>query len=125
MNTREINGVLGSDIAKQYEYFIKKAADYEEVWSLKEAAGWASLELDGKCYFPVWPKKEFAQMQAAGEWDGYIAYSIDLEEFMEDWLPGFIKDGLGVTVMWNNGSGIDLSPERLMTDIETELEKYQ
>jgi hypothetical protein len=41
---------------------------------------------DGNLMIPFWPKKEFAEYCAIGEWEGYVANRIDLEEFMQDWL---------------------------------------
>lgn len=124
MRNEEINGVLKADKAKQYEYFIKKIADYEEVWSLRDDEGWATLGLDDGMFFPVWPKKEFAELCVDEEWSGYRAESIDLDEFLEDWLGGLKEDGIRITVMWNNGLGIDVDWDKLRSDIQTELENY-
>lgn len=124
MKSEEINGVLKADKAEQYEYFIKKIADYEEVWSLRDDEGWATLGLDGGMFLPLWAKKEFAELCIDEEWSGYRAESIDLDEFLEDWLDGLKEDGIRITVMWNNGLGIDVDWDKLRSDIETELENY-
>ena len=124
MLNQEIINVLKTDKSKQYEYFVKKVADFEEVWSLRDPQGWATLGLDDRSFFPVWPKKEFADICKKEEWENYYSESIDLEEFLDEWLVGLKEDGIRVTLMWNDGNGIDIDWDRLRADIEQELEKY-
>lgn len=121
---KEVINVLNTDRKKQYEYFIKKIVDYEEVWSLKETDGWATLGIENDMFFPIWPKKEFAEICIGDEWKNYYPEKIDLYEFLEDWIEGLKKDNIRITVMWNNGSGIDLDWDILKNDIEMELENY-
>lgn len=124
MLSQEVSNVLKNDKKIQYEYFIKKIADYEEVWSLRDEEGWATLGLKDKEFFPVWPKKEFAELCISEEWNNYHSESIDLEEFLEDWIGGLREDDIRITAMWYNGSGIDIEWDKLKEDIERELEKY-
>lgn len=122
---QEIENVLKLDNEKKYEYFIKKIADYEEIWSLKDKDGWASLGADDKQYFPVWAKKEYADLCISDEWEGYESGSIHLQDFMEMWIPGLKKDGIRITVMWHKGKGIDVDWDTLLEDIQEELEEYE
>lgn len=124
MLNQEVKNVLKIDKNKQYEYFIKKVADFEEVWSLRDSEGWATLGIGEKDFFPVWPKKEFADICIGEEWENYYPESIDLDEFLDHWLDGLKEDNIRVTVMWNNGSGIDIGWDTLREDIERELENY-
>lgn len=52
---KEAENVLKLDNRKKYEYFIKKVADFEEVWSLRDEDGWATLGTEDKVFFPIWP----------------------------------------------------------------------
>ena len=124
MLSQEVINVLKISKEKQYEYFIKKVADYEEIWSLKDNEGWATLGIEEKKFFPIWPKKQFAEIFACDEWNNYYPESIGLQEFLDSWLPGLKEDGIRVTIMWNNGSGIDVEWEGLKRDIINELDKY-
>lgn len=123
-SNQEIENILKSDNAKKYEYFIKKTADYEEVWSLKDEEGWASLEKDEQVFFPVWAKKEYADLCVSDEWAGYQSEAIDIYEFIEDWISGLKSDGIRITVMWSEGAGIDVEWDRLADDMENELDNY-
>ena len=124
MLSQEAKNVLQIDKRKQYEYFIKKVVNFEEVWSLRDDEGWATLGLGENEFFPVWPKKEFADICIGDEWNQYYSESIDLEEFLDDWIDGLKEDNIRITVMWNSGSGIDIEWDTLRDDIERELEKY-
>jgi len=124
MPSKEVQGVLGADKGRQYEYFIKKVADFEEVWSLKDDGGWVTLGLENRQYFPVWPTRELAELCAAEEWADCFPESIELEEFLTEWLGGLQEDDIRVTVMWSEGSGIDADWQKLKSDIESELENY-
>ena len=86
----------------------QKVTDFEEVWSLRDNEGWATLGLGEKIFFPVWPKKEYADICISEEWKNYYPESIDLEEFLDEWIDGLKEDNIRITVMWNNGSGIDI-----------------
>lgn len=48
---KEAENVLKLDNRKKYEYFIKKVADFEEVWSLRDEDGWATLGTEHKVFF--------------------------------------------------------------------------
>lgn len=124
MLNQEVKNVLQIDKKKQYEYFVKKVADFEEVWSLRDNEGWATLGVDENEFFPVWPKKELADICISEEWKNYYSERIILEEFLDDWIDGLKEDKIRITVMWNNGSGIDIEWDTLREDLERELEKY-
>lgn len=122
---QETEHILKLDNEKKYEYFIKKIAAYGEVWSLKDKDGWASLGADDKMYFPVWAKKEYADLCISDEWEGYESETIDVSDFAEMWIPGLKKDNIRITVMWHKGKGIDVDWDTLLEDVETELEEYE
>jgi hypothetical protein len=58
MNQKEFESVIKQPPNIRYEYFIKKVADYEEVWGLYDD-GWATAQDDdGNILIPFFPKKE-------------------------------------------------------------------
>ncbi|GGJ94756.1 hypothetical protein GCM10007063_16610 [Lentibacillus kapialis] len=124
MKNEEIKAVSNLPAPKRYEYFIKKVADFEEVWGLFED-GWAiSEDENGSPLFPFWPKKEFANLCAIHEWNGYRPKKIDLEEFIEEWLPGMDADGIRPSIFWNNTDSAVLETHTLKLDLEEELNNY-
>ncbi|WP_043931732.1 DUF2750 domain-containing protein [Bacillus sp. EB01] len=124
MHKKEIETVFSLPAQKRYEYFIKKVADYEQLWGLYEG-GWAISEDDnGNKLIPFWPKREFAELSSIKEWSHYQPKKIDLEDFISKWIPGMKRDGLRVSVFWNNKNSIMMDIDRLLGDLKEELENY-
>ncbi|MEK5057931.1 hypothetical protein BK126_06525 [Paenibacillus sp. FSL H7-0326] len=124
MNKKEFEAVIKLPANVRYEYFIKKVADYEEVWGLYDN-GWAvTSDPNGDLLLPFWPKKEFAEACAIEEWKNYNAESIDLSGFIEEFLPQLKKDGIKPSIFFNNDDSAVLEVNTLIEDIETEFEKY-
>lgn len=110
---------------KRYEYFIKKIVDFEEVWSLSNEKGWVTSKAsDGSLMLHFWPTKEHAKLCAIKEWENSTPESIDLEDFVGNWLPGMLNDGVSISIFYNNIDSITLPINKIMEDIEEELENY-
>ena len=124
LNSKEIEAVSKLPASKRYEYFIKKVADFEEVWGLFDD-GWAiSEDEEGNPLIPFWPKEEFAHLCAVDEWKNYKPEKIELQELMREWLPGMKKDGIKPSIFWNNVDSVVPDIDRLISDLEEELKKY-
>ncbi|WP_144558354.1 DUF2750 domain-containing protein [Shouchella miscanthi] len=125
MNKLEIEKTMRMNSQKRYEYFIKKVSDYEEVWSLRNEQGWVTSKLDnGSTSLNFWPTKEHAELCAMKEWKKTVAVSIDLEEFIDSWLPGIDNDGVSVSIFFNNKDSITVPVKEILNDLEQELENY-
>lgn len=124
MNNREFEAVIKLPANKRYEYFIKKVVDYEEVWGLFKD-GWATTQDEnGTMLIPFWPKKEFAEFCATDDWMDYIPEKIELDEFIEEWIPGMKEDGNKAAIFWNNNESSLSELDTLLEDLELELENY-
>ncbi|PTY77790.1 hypothetical protein B5V89_13415 [Heyndrickxia sporothermodurans] len=120
----EIKAVVKLPALKRYGYFIKKVADFEEVWGLYDG-GWAMTEdSEGNQLVPFWPKREFADLCNEENWEGYKPKKIDLDVFIDKWIPGMKNDGSKIAIFWYNNDSIVVDPERLLSDLEEELENY-
>ncbi|WP_139489508.1 DUF2750 domain-containing protein [Brevibacillus dissolubilis] len=124
MNIKEFESVIRQPANKRYAYFIKKVVDSENVWGLYQD-GWAVTEdNDGNRLLPFWPRREFAEHCAVDGWADYTAECIDLYEFMDEFLPRLIEDGLKPSIFLNNNDSAVLEVETLLGDLRAELEKY-
>jgi hypothetical protein len=109
---------------KRYEYFVKKVVDYEEIWGLYNG-GWATTQDEnGIVFFLFWPKKEFAEFCATDDWRGYFPEKIELEEFINEWIPGMKEDGVKAAIFWINNESALPELDILLEDLELELENY-
>lgn len=121
---REIEVVSNLSAPERYKYFIKKVVDFEEVWGLNND-GWAVTQDEiGNKMIPIWPKREFAELCANGEWANYEAAIIDLDVFITDWLPGMKKEKVKPSIFMNDKDSAVVDVDKLLTDLEDELENY-
>lgn len=125
MNDKEFLAVTMLPGAKRYEYFIKKVADNEELWGLYND-GWAMAADDaGREMIPFWPMKEFAEACRSNDWRDYNPELIDLNKFMDSWIVDMSNDGLLAAIFYTKDDrGVVLEPEKLLKDLNAELENY-
>ena len=127
LSEQELISVLSLSGAKRYSYFIKKVADWEEVWSLRNQDGWIlATESSGRELIPVWPHERFAQVCVTGEWQDCEPAVIELSIWMERWIPGIVKDGRQIAVFSTpEDKGVVVQPGQLYTEICKECEQYE
>jgi hypothetical protein len=122
----EVEALISADDNTRYEYFIKRVADFEQVWGLAfNDGGWAFSGGDSAVAFPVWPFAEYAKRSATGAWQDCEPRAIELDEFMGRWLPGLKKDDRKV-VAFPTPSALRpvREPDAVLSDLERELQKY-
>ena len=57
MRNSKIDNVINLTASERYDYFIRKVADFEEVWGLKDAEGWALMGSEDKYCFQYGVKR--------------------------------------------------------------------
>ena len=93
-------GVIASDAATRYKHFVSCAADFAQVWGLRNSEGWFSFGTDDCPHvFPVWPHPAYALACANGPWAGAEASQIEVHTFINTWLPNFEAEGTCVAVL--------------------------
>ena len=117
---------LSNNLEENYDRFLVEAIDCGLVWGLCDEGGnWAlapSLNNEQMDVMPFWSQREFAEAACTGEWSVYRATAIDLEEFLDDWLPSMHSDLYLVGINWNAElDGDECEPLDLAEDFEAEL----
>jgi hypothetical protein len=127
VSDKEFESVLGLSSSRRYEYFVKRAASYGELWALRGDGGWVvAADDDGNPHLPVWPHPRFAQACASGPWAQENPVAIDIDEWVEAWLPNLERDGMRVAVFQTpSDQGVGVGPERLRRDLQEELSRFQ
>lgn len=127
ISDQEYESVIVLSGAKRYSYFVKKTADWEKVWSLRNQDGWVlAADTTGLQLVPVWPHERYAQACLTQKWQDCKPAAIDLEAWMQRWIPDMIRDGRRVAVFPTpNDKGIVVEPTRLQNDIGDECEQYE
>lgn len=124
--SKKIENIVKMTEDERYDYFIRKVADFEQVWGLNDN-GWALLgDDDGNQILPLWPEREFAELCVADQWKNYKPASIQLSNFLEKWIPGMINDKTLINIFLTpDAKGSVVSPPTLKSDLQDELEQYQ
>lgn len=122
---KEIEAVLRLDGCMRYHHFVKRVVDTEVAWGLWKD-GWALMADDaGQSVFPLWPDREFAELCAVGEWDGYVAEEIELADLINELLPKLaeraVRPGVFPTA---SGKGVTPTAPELLEALRTEMENY-
>lgn len=123
--SRQFQAVLALSGAERFEHFVKVVADWQEAWGLFQD-GWALASTDDVgVVFPLWPAKEYAEVCAVDQWQGYLPRSIALDDLMAILLPKLEADGVLPGIFFTpTGSGITISTDELRSALEAELAKY-
>lgn len=125
MHPEKFKQVAGLPSAERHAYFVRKAADTQEVWGLHQD-GWATAHAGGKVAIPFWPEAEFAQACASGDWEHCQPRAIALGDFLSKWLPGMAtNDQLAFVFPVPQGSASIAAPCDLLADLQQEAERYE
>ncbi len=124
ISDKEFEAVSALTPESRLEHFIKRVADWEEVWSLKNSGGWVLKGTsDGKEVAPFWPHPQYAKACAIEGWVDCVPVEIELAAFLQRWIPGLSKDGRLVSVFATPySSGVVVEAEILKKAIEEEIE---
>ena len=125
MILRRIENIFKLDSRLRFDYFIRKVVDFEVVWGLY-GTGWAASIVNGEEVIPFWPEEEFARICADGEWKGFSAKAILLDNFLLKWLPGMKRDGRRSAVFPNvDGKAVVVDVDELYDLIVCEKKQYE
>ncbi len=126
MNSEQQNAILALDGPARYKHFIKQVVDHGLVWGLYQS-GWAlAATCDGAETIPFWPGKQYAILCAHREWKGFVPKEINLQDFLEDWIPGMEEDKTQPGIFYTpTDKGVIPTTQELLCDLQSELLKYE
>lgn len=117
---------LSEDPAENFDRFIVEAMENGCVFGLEGPEGWAlcpSDKYENSDVMPLWSTLDLAQVHCREEWADYQPVAIELEELLDEWLPGMHDDELLVGVNWDSAlEGEEYEPMDLLEEFEQELE---
>ena len=118
--------LLSDSAQENLDRLIVESLQLGCVWGLRDKNNnWAlvpSSSNEDIGVMPLWSAEKLASAVCNGQWDIYIPVAIDVEEFLDDWLPGMHSDLLLVGVNWNlDLQGGEMEPLDLLEEFEVEL----
>lgn len=125
MNDSIVLEPLSDDPSENLDRFVVEALSQGCVWGLQGADGWAlcaSENHEDMDVIPFWSQEVFAAVHCKDDWAQYKPVAIELEEFLEDWLPGMHEDVVLVGVNWDEElEGDEVEPIDLLEEFDMEM----
>lgn len=126
INEQEIFSVSNLKPYDRYKYFIKKVADGEIFFALKnESQKFVFSTLENETLFPVWSAKEFANLCLVEDWKDYNIVKISLDDF-ENSIVDFLEEKSILLNVFpvSNRTGFVVNLNEFIRDLNQELENY-
>jgi len=84
---------------ERHVFFMENILENDQVWGLC-GEGWASFLDDnqGIQAFPVWSEKEFAELNAIGEWQGFNPMPFTVQQLTEELVPELAQANLQISI---------------------------
>ena len=127
MHPDKVKNVLLLSVQERYNYMIRKVADFEEVWLIRNSDGLIqTVLLENEIEsVPVWPEKEFAEQMLVNKWRNCSTQFMDIYEFM-DWLDQLSVDNLLIAAFpLPNLDSIKIDPLEFKKHLKEECSQYE
>lgn len=126
MHPEKIKNVFNLPPEERYDYFIRKVADFEEVWLVKKEQNIIALvDESEREAISVFPEKGFAELLLQGEWEGFTVEKIDVYDFV-DWLDQIKKEGKRIACFPKDDFiAFIVSAEEMKVDLLEEIKQYK
>src|SRR5688500_4205689 len=93
MNPEKLRNIQNLSPQDRYSYFIRKVADFEEVWLIQENDQYVTLgDRAEQVAIPVWPEKEFAALMLTDSWKDCAVERMEVYDFIS-WLEQLEDEG--------------------------------
>lgn len=126
INLKEIESVVSLEPFKRYQYFIKKVADNELMYTLEDKNNnIATSKIGENILLPLWTAIEFAELCKVNGWDDYIIKPITLKYFENEFIDFISNESylLNIFPVYDK-SGFVVKLEEFTRDLSYELKKY-
>ena len=90
---------------KEFEQLIHTIVSNQELWYLSRGEEFLLTEDEWGDKLPLWPTAAEAAVNGTQEWEGCVAESVSLAEFLYQWIPFLKEENLGVSLGWKDGAG--------------------
>ena len=127
LTLKEIEKVSNLSPFERYKYFIKKVADFEELWTIVyDNKDLALSEVDNNTLVSFWTSEQFIMNNLNGGWEKCIPLKIDLDDFESIFIPLIVENNYLVNIFPVNGkSGFVVNINEFTRDLNEELENYE
>ncbi len=108
---------------ERFEFALEKIIEQKQLWGLFGENGWLLLQAEDDACLPVWPDESFAKAWEKNEFPDCKPAPIELDNWMEQWLPGMQGNGTLILMfpLSDDEEGIMLDASELKQCFEESL----
>lgn len=127
MHPKEFENIISLEPIERYNYFIKKIADSEKLYTLLDENGnYITSEIDGNMLFPLWSAVNFAETCKTQGWQNYLAKELDLDDFKNETMRMIAESNFLINVFpIYERTGFVVNLDEFTRDLNEELEKIE
>ncbi len=129
INKKELDAIVKLDPLARYKYFIKRIADFEELYSIGEDENPWVIEYGGKLALALWPFKEFVEYykEQRDDFDDSFPLKMSINEFNLEGINRLKKNGIHIVDIFpiDKNSGRLISVDIFFEDLNIELNNYK
>lgn len=126
MNQKEYDNVINLKPFERYKYFIKKVADFEELWTIINFNGdYALSDVEDNVMISFWPKSEFIKSNLTNGWEDCKPKRLTLDDLENEIFDLIDSNNFLINIFPVNGkSGFIVDLNEFARDLSDELKNY-
>lgn len=126
MNPKEFDNIINLTPFERYKYFIKKVADFEELWTITYSDGdYALSDVEDNIVISFWPKPEYITSNLADGWENCNSKKLTLDDLEDEIFDLIASQNYLINVFPVNGkSGFIVNLDEFARDLFEELKNF-
>ncbi|TRY32582.1 DUF2750 domain-containing protein [Aliiglaciecola sp. M165] len=110
---------------ERFDYALTAMVENRELWGLFGENGWLLLQAEEDACVPIWPHESFAKAWEKDDFPDCTPKKIDLDAWLNQWLPGMQKNGTLVLVfpIGDDEEGIMLEASEVLACFAEQMEQ--
>ena len=123
INPTQLEASQNLTAEEKYAFFIEQVLENGEIWGLC-GEGWASFldDAQGIQAFPVWSDKDFAELNAVGDWEGFKATPFTIQQLITELAPELTQANIQLSVFkFPQDSGFLIEAEQVSYTLQSKL----
>lgn len=127
MNHHEIENISSLSPKNRYDYFIRKIADFEEVWTIIDSDGNFTLaEVEHNTVISLWTAEAFIESNFTPDWADCVPFKLSLNALEEVLIPLIRQNNYLINIFpVDSRIGHIVTLNDFINDLNDELEQYE
>jgi len=125
MNHHELENVSRLSPKSRYDYFIRKIADFEELWTIIDAnSDFTLAEIENNTVISFWTHEAFIESNLTPDWADCIPFKMDIDTLQDIVIPLIRQNNYLINVFpVDSRMGYIVALNDFVNDLNEELEQ--